>query len=242
MSRKVTLFVAASLDGFIARRDGSIDWLPHPTAREDYGQGEFWSGVGTVLMGRRTYDAARAQDGAASFGGRRCVVFSRRRGGKRERAARFVSTDPAEFVRALRTKPPRASAGGSAEDNIWLVGGGEIVRSCLDAGVVNEVVLSIVPVLLGDGVPLFLPRGGTTWLRLLHTRSFADGLVQLTYATGVRRPPSATDDREEPNAVGDEAIKSDDGTELADTLAARETASAVGGGLVRAWAVRRWAA
>lgn len=233
MNRKVILFVAASLDGYIARRDGSVDWLPRPSAAADFGHAEFWSDVGTVVMGRRTYDAAREHDGGASFGGRRCIVFSRRRAGTRDRFARFVAADPAEFVRELRTKSGRGR--NENGDRIWLVGGGEIVRACLEAGVVNEIVLSIVPVLLGDGVPLFLPRGGTTWLELQRTRSFANGLVQLAYATGVRRA-AGDDPMDEPGAGAAEAA------EAAHHESVRVTATAVGSGMIRAWAVRQHAA
>lgn len=173
MPRDVTLYIAASLDGFIARRDGSIDWLPRPAnGHEDYGYAAFMAGVDTVAMGRRTFDVARELEGAASFHGCRCIVFSRRCARARTRGVRFVAEEPAAYLRGLRRKP-----GGG----IWLVGGGEIARECFEAGVVSSIVLTLVPVLLGDGVPLFLPRGGTTWLRLRGSRAFDDGLVQLTY-------------------------------------------------------------
>ena len=193
MSRPVTLYIAASLDGFIARRDGSIDWLPHPQAGgEDYGYAAFMAGVDTVVMGRKTYDCARELGDAASFPGRRCIVFSRRRGGLRRKGVRFVADEPAEFLRQLRTR----NGGG-----IWLVGGGEIARECLEAGVVNTIVLTLVPVLLGEGVPLFLPRGGTTWLQLRASRSFAHGLVQLTYDVAARQAHSGAREREAREAL-----------------------------------------
>jgi dihydrofolate reductase len=177
--RKITLHLAASLDGFIARRDGTVDWLPLPEA--DEGFAEFLAGVDTVVMGRRTWDLAREREGEQPFPGRRCVVFSRRRAGQRQRGVQFTDEDPETCVRRLRETPPRRGAGG-----IWLVGGGEVVRLCLEAGIVNEVVLTLVPVLLGDGVPLFLPRAGTTWLKLLDCRAQANGLVQLRYVPAGR--------------------------------------------------------
>jgi dihydrofolate reductase len=187
MSRPVTLYIASSLDGFIARRDGSIDWLPQPEkGGEDYGYADFMAGVDTVVMGRKTYDCARELGEAAAFPGRRCIVFSRRRGPARRQGVRFVAEEPAEFLRRLR-----ARRGGG----IWLVGGGEIARECLEAGVVNTLVLTLVPVLLGDGVPLFLPRGGTTWLQLRASRSFERGLVQLTYDVAAHAASTAARSR-----------------------------------------------
>lgn len=191
--RKITLHLSASLDGFIARRDGSVDWIPLPDAVPDFGLAEFKDSVDTVIMGRRTWDIAREREaGAPPFPGKRCVVFSRSRAGLRLERGRvqFTDEDPETCVRRLREVNPRRGAGG-----IWLVGGGEIVRDCLDAGIVNEVILTLVPVLLGDGVRLFLPRGGTTWLKLLECRPLADGLVQLCYApAGVPRRKEAIEE------------------------------------------------
>ena len=218
-ARKITLYIAASLDGFIARRDGSIDWLPTEAGPEDYGYQEFLAGIDTVVMGRKTYDLARRRDGPEPFAGRRGVVFSRRRAGQRDGRTRFIGDDPADTVRELRMKRGRG---------IWLVGGGEIARECLEAGLVNEVVLTLVPVLLGDGLPLFLPRAGTTWLHLRGSRSFPNGLVQLTYETRrPERPPAKNEPTEMP-------VKTEDETRVA--------TAAVGVELIRAWSARHWAA
>src|ERR1043165_781961 len=184
--RKITLCLSASLDGYIARRDGSVDWISPPDAAADLDRAEFEAGVDIVIMGRRTWDVARDRaTGELPFAGKRCVVFGRTRAGQRLERGRvqFTEEDPETCVRRWRETPTRRGAGG-----IWLVGGGEIVRECLDAGIVNEIVLTLVPVLLGDGVPLFLPRGGTTWLKLLDCRTLDAGLVQLRYApAGVPR-------------------------------------------------------
>lgn len=219
MNRPVILYIAASLDGFIARRDGSVNWLPLANAEEDFGYAEFYGGVDTALMGRKTYDLARELEGPTPFSGKRCVVFSRRRAGQRDRRTVFTADDPADTVRRLREQ-----RGGG----IWLVGGGEIVRECFEAGVINEVILSLVPVVLGDGVPLFLPRAGTTWLQLRKTRAYANGLVQLTYGVGTR--PRARVD-EEPRAVA-----------LSEVADSRAATGAVGAEMVRAWALRASAA
>ncbi len=179
--RKVTLSIVASLDGFIARRDGTVDWLSPRDLAPDHDHASFMAEVDTAVMGRRTWDLACEREGERPFADLRCVIFSRRRAGQRQRGVQFTDEDPETLMRRLRQMPGRR--GG-----IWLVGGGEIARLCLEAGVVNEVVLTLVPVLLGDGLPLFLPRAGTTWLKLLDCRSEPNGRVHLRYApSGVPR-------------------------------------------------------
>jgi dihydrofolate reductase len=173
---KLTLSIAASLDGYIARRDGRIDWLAAGPDDDDQPGAALVARADTIVMGRRTWDLACERDGPQPFGGRRCVVFSRRRAGQRQGRAQFTDEDPETCVRRLR------QTGAQRGSGIWLVGGGEIVRLCLEAGIVNEVMLTLVPVLLGDGVPLFLPRAGTTWLKLLDARAGSDGRVLLRYA------------------------------------------------------------
>jgi len=170
--RRVSLYIASSLDGYIARPDGAIDWLPPVTPAEDYGYAEFFARVDTVLLGRKTYELSLTF-GGQPYEGRRCVVFTRTPLQWRDPHAEFVSDDVAEFVRTLRAEPGR---------DIWLVGGAEIVAACLAGGVVDEIILTVVPVLLGRGVPLFLPGAhGDLPLRLRGARSFATGLVQMTF-------------------------------------------------------------
>jgi dihydrofolate reductase len=195
MKPRIVLYIAASLDGYIARRDGSIDWLPKFDAHDARGWREFFARIGTVAMGRRTYDAARELDVDENpFPDRRCVVFSRRRSGRRVAGLRFVTEQPADYLRRLRD---RAALGDGAADNrdVWLAGGGEIVREALEAGLVNEIVLTLVPVLLGDGVPLFPPRGGTSRLELAAMQRCDGGLVQLTYRLASRTAGGASEMR-----------------------------------------------
>ena len=168
--RKISLYIAASLDGFIARRDGSLDWLPQKPP-EDFGYKNFIAGVDTLVMGRKTYEHALTL-GPWPDTGKRCYVLTRTPGVKHAKHAKFVGGDVVAFVRELRELPGK---------NIWLMGGGEIVRSCLVAGAVDEIILSIPPVLVGDGVPLFLRRSVPTALTLRNCHSFPGGLVQLAY-------------------------------------------------------------
>ena len=172
--RRVVLSVAVSVDGYLARRDGAIDWLPRPNSSgEDYGCEAFLATVDTLIMGRRTYEQVLAL-GAWPYGDKRTHVFSTTRYSGGPEGVEFVDCDIAAFVRELKSGPGTGS--------IWLVGGAEIIAACLGGGVVDELVLTVVPVLLGEGISLFPTRGWATALRHRHTRAFPDGLVQHTYA------------------------------------------------------------
>ncbi len=181
--RKLIYYVAASLDGCIARRDGAVDWLPTPTAKEDYGYAKFLARVDTLLVGRKTYEQMLTH-GPWAYGERACYVLTRKWAGQRDLHATFINGNIATLVHRLKRQPGR---------DIWLVGGGESAHACFEAGVVDEIILTQVPVLLGDGLPLFLSRDSSDRLVLRDSRAFPDGLVQLTYAVngplaGARRP------------------------------------------------------
>lgn len=167
--RRIKLYIAASLDGFIARPDGAIDWL---ATEGDYGYGPFYASIDTVVMGRKTYDTARSF-GEYPYPDRAGFVFSRQRAGTVDENVTFVGGDVGEFADALRRRPGR---------DIWLVGGGELARSFFDRDLVDEIQLFVHPILLGSGVPLFPPRPGELRWRLLRSRAFPNGLVELHLA------------------------------------------------------------
>lgn len=167
--RQVRLFIASTLDGYIAREGGEIDWL---FEEKDYGFRAFLRSVDTVVMGRKTYDLAAAFP-EFPYAGKKVTVFSRTKAGTRDPHAEFTTDTPAGLVKRLREQPGK---------DIWLVGGGELVRAFLDANLVGHVDLFIHPVLLGSGRSLF-PKGGVnTSLRLEKTETYRSGLVRLTYS------------------------------------------------------------
>ena len=170
--RKIIVYVATSADGYIARPDGDVAWLDRPRPKGNYGMAAFYRSVDTVLLGRRTYDAARAL-GHESYPGKKNYVFSRARRRGRAPGVEFVSGDVGEFARRLR---------GSAGENIWLVGGAGLAASFLDAGQIDEFIIHVVPVLIGEGIPLVGPRQRSVPLRLLSSRAYADGVVRLHYS------------------------------------------------------------
>jgi len=175
--RRLVYSMAASLDGYIARRDGAIDWLPSPKPRQDYGYAKFLERIDELIIGRKTYEQLLAL-GAWPHGERKCHVLSRRWAGHRDLHAEFTAASPAALLRRLRKRPGR---------DIWLVGGGESAHACFAAGVVDEIIVTFIPVMLGEGRPLFLPQPGSTGLRLRDTRAFPDGRVRLHYAAMPRR-------------------------------------------------------
>ena len=172
MSRLVTYGAACSLDGFIAREDGGVDWLHFSKDVQEI-LSAYWAGIDTVLMGRKTWEVAAASGGGGSpYGPMRSVVFSRTLSPERVRGAEVVSRDAAGFVRELKRRPGK---------NICVMGGGELARSLLAEGVIDEVGLNVHPVLLGAGVPLFRDAGREVPLELTECRRIDGGCVLLTY-------------------------------------------------------------
>jgi dihydrofolate reductase len=166
--REVCLFSAVSLDGFIAAADGGIDWLFHD---QDYGYREFYSSVDAVLVGRKTYDQALtlAQN---PFEGKQAYVFTHSGGRIQTAGVEFIRDDPAAFTRAFK---------GTEGGRIWLVGGGEINGLLMIAGLVDQMVLSIHPIVLGAGRPLFGVEAGARKYLLEGSKTWPSGLAQLTY-------------------------------------------------------------
>jgi dihydrofolate reductase len=166
--RRLKLFVATSLDGYIAARDGDVSWRFHDG---DYGYEAFLSGIDTVLLGRRTYETALAL-AQWPYPDRKIVVFTR--GDTLRVSPNTVATSrtPSDIVAELRTREGK---------DLWLLGGGELMRQCLDAGLIDDLIVSIHPILLGEGVP-FVARGAArTPLVLTAERRYPSGLAQLSY-------------------------------------------------------------
>jgi len=164
MSQKIILNIATSLDGFIARKNGSVDWLPEINNSEDYGMKEFMDSIGTVILGNTTY----TQFGA-NYQNKKCFVFSRKNTGKKDNIA-YVNTDVKDFLNGL-----------SNDENIWLVGGAEIVKEFLKNNLIDEYIITVIPTVLGEGIPLFAEGCGEHKLKLQNIKTFDSGVVQLSY-------------------------------------------------------------
>lgn len=167
-----SVFVGTSLDGFIARRSGDFDFLP-PGGGEAHGYDEFMASVDTIVMGRNTFEIV-LKLGDWPYGGKRVVVLSSRpvdlsvvRGGVVEQMA----GPPAQIVAQLAAKGARH----------LYVDGGITVQDFLRAGLIQRIIITRVPVLIGDGIPLFGPLPHDVQLRHVQTRQFASGLVTSEY-------------------------------------------------------------
>lgn len=177
--RKIIVMIATSADGFIARKDGAVDWLDRPRPKgEDYGMAAFYKSVDTILYGRKTYDTAVkfVEQGVEipDQGDIRNYVFSRRRPPKKLLPGfEFVKEPIKKFTKRLRAKKGK---------NIWMMGGGGIIASFLDEGEIDEFMISVIPVFIGEGIPLIAPRQRTLPLKLLSMKEYSDGVVRLHYA------------------------------------------------------------
>ena len=176
--RKIIVHVATSADGYIARPDGGVEWLDRPRPRGNYGMAEFFRSIDTILWGRKTYEVAlRFTDGKGVGTGRRVknYVFSRRPPKTHTPDVEFVRESIGAFAKRLRATPGK---------DVWIMGGAGLTGSFLDAGQVDEIVVHVVPTIIGDGIPLVSRRHRLVPLRLKEIRRFPDGVVRLHYAVG----------------------------------------------------------
>jgi dihydrofolate reductase len=171
---RASVFIAASLDGFIARPGGAIDWLPPVGGPdgEDYGYTEFFDSVDAMVIGRNSYELVRTF-GSWPYGTKPVFVYTRRKIESIPPEARVetVTGTPAEIVEQL-------SAGGVG--HIY-VDGGRTVQAFLAAGLIDRLTITRIPVLIGKGIPLFGPVPHDIHLRHLRTRAYPNGLVQSDY-------------------------------------------------------------
>jgi dihydrofolate reductase len=171
------LYVAVSLDGFIASVDGSIRWL-EPYDPYDVDFTEFLSGIGSIVMGRRSHDqmldfTAWPHGRKWPYEGKRTVVITRR-------PLREVTPDTETANEPLGDLADRLAA-ETTNGDIWVFGGGQIARTFLAAGRLDTIELCIVPHVVGDGIALFGPVVNQVDLRLISTRDYPKGLVRVNY-------------------------------------------------------------
>lgn len=180
-SSRVTIHMVASLDGFIARRDGSVDWLE---TSDEFAGGdtldpgfveEFLKGIDCYVMGSRTYETAlgfEAKGLGWAYGDKPTFVLTSRDLPRRRDTVEFYTGDLAQLVNE-RLRPMFHS--------IWFVGGGTLSGECLRLGLADEVRYSIVPILIGNGIPFFEKLDKDIALHLAEVKAYRSGMVGLCY-------------------------------------------------------------
>jgi dihydrofolate reductase len=176
--RKIIVYIATSADGFIARTDGSVDWLDRPSPKSNYGMGAFYRSIDTILWGRKTSDIAldsqkKRVSGSAFDKNVKNYVFTRRRvQSAAPEGVEFVNEPIKAFTRRLR---------GRKGKDIWMMGGAGIIASFLDEGEIDEFMIHVIPTFIGEGIPLIAPGRRTVPLKLISCTKFPDGVVKLHY-------------------------------------------------------------
>jgi dihydrofolate reductase len=178
---RVTIHMAASLDGFIARKDGGVDWLE---TSDEFADGDdldpgfveaFLKTIDCYVMGSRTYETAlrfEAQGSGWAYGDKPTFVLTSRELPRARETVEFYSGDLAQLVNC-RLRP--------AFRTIWFVGGGEVSGQCLRLGLADEVYYSILPILIGDGIPFFSKLDRDVALHLAGVKAYKSGMVELRY-------------------------------------------------------------
>ena len=172
--RKIVVSIAMSTDGFIARPDGDVDWLDRPGPKRDYGMGQFFKTIDTILWGRKTYDKGIEMGmKSADFGPSvKSYLFSRRPRKSLLPGFEWTRETVKTFAQRLRVQPGK---------DIWMMGGGGIIASFLDEGEIDEFRIHVIPILIGEGILLVQPRHRSIPLKLLSSKAFPDGVVELNY-------------------------------------------------------------
>lgn len=174
LNRKVKLFIATSLDGYIAKPNEDLSFLKVVEKEgEDYGYAEFTSTIDTIILGRKTYDWVQREIGSTHYdNGERDVYVITRSEKPSVGRTTFYSGNLADLIAELKSK--------SGKD-IYCDGGAEIITALLKNDLVDEFIISVIPILVGDGTRLFKDGRPEQTLELLSTKQFEKGLVQLHY-------------------------------------------------------------
>ena len=166
------LYIAASVDGYIAGPNGEIDWLSLVDREgEDYGYDAFYASVDAIVSGSKTYELA-ASFGQWPYPGKPTFVFTRRPLKSDRDDVFFLSEEVDSAMEKIKAQ---------GFQRVWLLGGGELVRSFLQHGLIDEYIISTIPVVLGAGIQLFPPPVPEQRLELISSRQYESGLVQVHY-------------------------------------------------------------
>lgn len=171
MNRKLILYIAMSLDGYIAKKDGNIDFLSIvETPNEDFGYADFLQNIDTVIWGRKTFDKVLSFGNGVPHKDKKVLVISKIRKGKEEHAE--YTEDVVDLVKSLKQQEGK---------DIYCDGGAEIVFEILNNNLFDRIIVSVIPHLLGDGIRLFKNKNIEQKIIFKRSISYPSGLVQLWY-------------------------------------------------------------
>lgn len=169
--RKIVCYIATSMDGYIATEEDSLDWLFETEGEGDAGYAEFMETIDTVLMGRRTYDwVMEAENGKYPYADIASYVFTSA-AAEGSPLVTFTNQDISSFAKEMKEKPGK---------NIWVIGGSRLLHSFVNENLIDEWVISIAPVLIGKGIPLFREFDFEIRFKLKAVRSYGQ-FAQLHY-------------------------------------------------------------
>lgn len=171
--RKTTLFIAMSIDGYIADYAGGVDWLAGTGTEEPDSYSDFIREIDTVVMGGNTYRQIVTQlsPGVWPYPGMESYIVTRRSTSPICETVKVVQESPCSLIRRLCEKPGKG---------IWICGGADIARQLMEEDLIDRYHLSVIPILLGDGIPLFAPKMRRQLLKLIRTQSY-NGITDLIY-------------------------------------------------------------
>jgi len=173
--RKIKLYIACSFDHFIARANGDVAWLHLPEFAidgEDYGYQEFYNSIDTTLMGNTTYKIVQGFDAPFPYKDKKNFVFTRNQNLENNQDVAFVKEEIAPFVRKLKLEKGK---------DIWLIGGGQINQILLNYNLIDEMIITVMPIMLGHGVKLFHGVVKEKKLNLVDSKHYPNGVLQLKY-------------------------------------------------------------
>lgn len=171
--KKIKLYIAVSIDGFIADKNGGVEWLeklPNPD-NLDYGYFEMYHSIDTILMGNNTYQQILGFDIPFPYADKTNYVFTRNTALIKDENVTFISSDITEFIKSLKQKEGKA---------IWLVGGGQINTILLKSDLIDEMIIAYIPIVLGEGIPLFTKATQQTF-RVVKSEAYNTGVLSVTY-------------------------------------------------------------
>ncbi|MBM7703657.1 dihydrofolate reductase family protein [Metabacillus iocasae] len=171
--RNVVLYIAATIDGYIAKENGDVAWLHEAGGNESYGYEEFYETVDTIFMGRKTYEQVLTF-GEFPYKGKKCFVVT-------SSPRTDTLNEDIAFISPQEVSPTIKKLKEADGNKIWLIGGGALIQLFQQEHLIDEYMLFIVPLILGNGIPLFKNVNDQSVLVLTHQKSYESGFIELHY-------------------------------------------------------------